>query len=286
MSQAAYTQVADEFIRIGSWNIQNLGDRDWGQHPKALAQHIQLAAVDIIALQEIYDTDNDDTKRTNGKLNEVFDLINQQEGQDWVYKLFPKRDLTDIVRHCGIAWNRNKLTMVGEEFRIPVEYTSIQTWKRQPYAVKFTAGTNKTDFVVISVHMKSNRKVAGQPSPILLRKSEAKTLVEKLEQVKENFEDEDIIIIGDMNCFDTEEDAIEEYLEAGFEDLNAENSPTYKNLRAAFDRILVPKSQLEFKYSKQYILTPSNSVSHFNRLSDHFLILTAFRILSDDDPID
>jgi len=48
---------ADEWCTVGAWNIENLGDRSAGQHPKALAEHLQLVRVDVLALSEIHDED-------------------------------------------------------------------------------------------------------------------------------------------------------------------------------------------------------------------------------------
>ncbi len=273
---------AEEYVRIGSWNIQNLGDRDWGQHPKALAEHVHLAGVDVIALQEIHDTDGSETSLSNEKLGEAFALLNELEGQDWTYVLFPKRNVGDTTQHTGISWNRKKVNLSGEPFRIPVDYrNSDEIWNRQPYAVKFSTMEGKTDFVVIPVHMKSN--FDGVESGRDQRRREAEALVEKLGTVKETFNDDDIVILGDTNCLDAQESALNLYSAAGFKDLNSTDMPTYKNRQSPFDRILVPRNQPEFKYSRQYILTPSDPDIHFGRLSDHFFIMTAFRILADDD---
>ena len=87
----------EDHVRIGSWNIQNLGEREWGQHPKALAQHIQLAGVDLLALQEIHDDDGDPDKRTNTRLDRIVELLNAQPGHAWTYVLFPKRRPRDTI---------------------------------------------------------------------------------------------------------------------------------------------------------------------------------------------
>lgn len=111
---------ADEYLKIGAWNIENLGARDFGQNAKALAEHLHLAGVDVLALEEIHDTDNNASTRTNAKLDEVFALLNQQPGQNWEYVLFANKDQTDKSQLCGVAWNKAKVSKVGNPFRIPV----------------------------------------------------------------------------------------------------------------------------------------------------------------------
>jgi predicted extracellular nuclease len=279
-SQGAF---ADDYVRIGSWNIEHLGKRAFGQHPKALAEHIELAAVDVLALQEIYDTDENDATRTNERLDAVFALINEHEGQDWAYTLLPKRQKDETYQLVGVAWNRHKVSKVGE-FSIPVEYASQYTWNRHPHAVKFSAGKGKTDFVVIPLHMKSNSD--GVDIGREARAAEAAALVAKLDKVRQHFDDEqDIIIIGDTNCLDAAEDALSIYSDAGFVDLNAKDAITYRKASYAspFDRILVPAEQAEFKYTRQYVLTPTDPQTHLGSLSDHFLVKAAVRVLADDD---
>ena len=44
-------------LQIGSWNIEHLS-REGGrkESPYALADHIEMAGIEILALQEVYDT--------------------------------------------------------------------------------------------------------------------------------------------------------------------------------------------------------------------------------------
>ena len=70
----------DDYIKVGAWNIENLGDRTLGQVPAAIAEHILLAGVDVLALEEIWDNDGDDAKTTNTKLDDVLRRINSSPG--------------------------------------------------------------------------------------------------------------------------------------------------------------------------------------------------------------
>ncbi|MEZ6068242.1 MAG: hypothetical protein R3B90_21585 [Planctomycetaceae bacterium] len=126
---AAQRLGADEYIKVGCWNIQNLGDRQFGQFPAAFAEHLLLADVDVLGLIEIWDDDNDPARMTNTKLDETFNRMNMQAGHDWTYRLFPKRDQDELRQHVGVAWNRSRVSIVGEPFRIPVDYSTTETWK-------------------------------------------------------------------------------------------------------------------------------------------------------------
>lgn len=276
---------ADEYLKIGAWNIQNLGDRTLGQFPAALAEHIYLSGVDVLALSEIWDTDGVEGTHTNAKLDETFERVNREAGHDWTYILFPRRDPSELLQHLGVAWNRRRVQLVGEPLRIPVAYENSETWKRTPYAVKFRAAEGKTDFVLIPLHMKSNRPAEGLPEPVEIRAAEAQSLAAELDGVRQHFEDQDLILLGDLNCLKADEPALQILTGAGFLDLNNEDAITYRTTQylSPFDRILVPQGQPEFRYSEQYILTPARARQHFNRYSDHFLVLTAMRVLPDDD---
>ena len=274
---------AQGHIKVGAWNIENLGERPLGQDAPALAEHLRLAGVDVLSLEEIHDTDGNNATRRNGKLDQVFALLNQQPGQDWDYVLFANRNQADTSQLCGIAWNRAKVTRVGEPFRIPVVDTpgdGFNSWDRHPHAVKFSAGNGLTDFVVIPLHMKANTA----PTARQQRAAEARELVAQLGVVRTHFRDSDIILIGDTNCLRANETALRVFTQAGFVDLNAGDLGTFASGGAApFDRVFVPSGQQEFRFSRQYALVPTDRRAHDDSLSDHFLILTTIRVMPDDD---
>ncbi len=283
VSFTASSAIADDYIRLGSWNIEHFGSSITSQHPKAIAEHIQLSGVDILALEEIYDTDGDPDTRTNAKLDQVTALMNENPAKGWMYRLFPNKQANDKSQLCGVAWDSKSLTLEGEPFKIPVDtdHETFNLWDRHPHAVKFQAGSGKTDFVLIVLHMKSN--VDGVDFGRDQRAVEAERLIEQIDSVKEHFADGDIIIAGDTNCLHGDEKAVKEYVEAGFRDLNAADRATFVNTASPFDRIFVPKKQNEVKFSRQYVLMAADADVHESQLSDHYLVLTPIKILADDD---
>jgi len=274
---------AQGHVIIGSWNIEQLSDRS-RQNPAALAQHIQASGVDVLALQEIHDTDDSPSAIRNVKLDRAFERIRKQTGQSWRYILHPEREGATRNQHIGVAWNAGKLTRISDPYPVPVEYANRETWKRTPYAVKFQSSPNKTDFVIISLHMKSNYPVGGLPPPPELRGEEARSLVRQLQKVKERFQDEDIILLGDSNCLEAGEEALKILAKAGWRDLNGDDAVTYRKAgyNSPFDRIFVP-DEPEFRYTYQYVQTPTNWKKHLDRFSDHWLIKAAIHIQDDDD---
>lgn len=295
-------------IRLGSWNIEHLGspafrakpNQDKAQHPKDLAAYIRHARVDILSLQEI--TADAEAPpgtaaglKTSKTLTETLQILNMNPGNEWKHLLFPKQppEATSALKFeqqwVGVMWNAAKVSPVGEVFRVPVSNKSAdggRLWDRNVYAIKFSAGKGKTDFVVIPVHMKSNRGGA-QPKR---RAEEAKELVKKLPELAKPFPAEgDFVVIGDTNALEGEVALVKELESAGLKDLN-QNTDTYVSSGLQpFDRIFVPASQKEFTAATMEVvndflqlhkLTPGQFRT---RYSDHFIVVTTIQVLADDD---
>ena len=149
----------------------------------------------------------------------------------------------------------------------------MSLWDRIPHAVKFKF-EDKTDFVVISLHMKSN--FGGATKARKVRHQEAITLIDNMDNVREQTDDSDIILIGDTNCLAASEDALRHITDNGFEDLNESDAPTFIS-KAPFDRIFIPENRRVFEYSRQYILVSANPSDHDKYLSDHYMIKTVLK---------
>lgn len=275
------------YLNLGSWNIEHFGKAgdENSENQYAIAQHIELAGVDILALQELYVTEGD---RQNSHLRAALDLVEEHTGNIWEYEIFRNRNAGDKSQLCGVAWNTSKVKKV-KTIQVPVK-TSVQSnigtlklWDRLPHAVKFETEEGKTDLVVVSLHMKSN--VGRRNEVIRKRHEEAKTLLANLEFIENELEDEDIVFLGDTNCKNRSEGAIQEFLDNGYEDLNEDDVPTYVKGSAPFDRIFVPSGEdrKPFLYSRQYILRSASPHAHDIYLSDHYIIKTMVKIRRDDD---
>lgn len=278
---------ADDWISVGSWNIKHFGDRDHGQHPLSIAQHIRLANVDVLALQEIYTT-----TAAVEKLDDVLELLSRAAGQTWKKTVLPNRVVDDDSQLVAVIWNEDRVKL-QQTVAINVQHKRVQigsedarAWDRKPHALQFSTEDGKTDFALIPIHMKSN--FDGQPLGRATRKQEATELVDELPRVTTVLNGEkDIIVIGDTNCVDASEAALGVLKDAGFRDLNALDATTYEKgeYKSPFDRALVasgPESR-EFRYSRQYVLRPANAERHLRKNSDHFVIKIAIQMIDDDD---
>lgn len=270
---------------VGSWNIENLGGQRQ-QSPEEIALHLGLTGAHVIALQEIHDTGDG---LSNERLAEALEALSSQTQQNWTYRLFPNKPPNEEQRLCGVAWNQDIVEPVGEPLRLEIKddpEDDYPIWHRHPQAMKFRVkGEALTDFVLISVHMKSNWKPKGKDDFFTSRQREleARTLVEQLPAIRRHFADEDIVIVGDTNCLDAAEPALQNYRDAGFRDLNLLDFDTHVKGEAPFDRFYVPQDQREFKSSRQLVLVPTDWRDYEKRVSDHYLILTTLDILRDDD---
>lgn len=58
------------------------------------------------------------------------------------------------------------------------------------------------------------------------RELEAQTLLEALPAIKQHFQEEEIVVLGDTNCKERSEEAIQALVTTEFEDLNADDIPS------------------------------------------------------------
>lgn len=284
------------YVHIGSFNIEHFGRADDSPNNVfAIAEHIEMSGVSVLALQELYVTDMEGDNRRNSLLDKVAALMSDHTGQDWRYEIFANRDPGDRAQLCGVLWSETRVEREGEAFRIPVEHRAeeegqtLSLWDRAPHAVKFRARPGQdddvqlTDFVIVPLHMKSN--VGHRHWTMRTRYHEARTLMEKLDDVRARFAQEvDIVLLGDTNCKKRGEDAIQAFIAAGFEDLNEDDTPTYySGTDAPFDRIFVPRDRRAFLFTRQYILRSASPLSHDRYISDHYMVKASIVVRRDDD---
>lgn len=281
--------LAAQNISIGAWNIQWLGtpDKRSGcavnirQTSDDIAEYISGSGVDILALEEIGDTDSSSQDRTNDTLDRAFDVLNSSNNNEWKYLLFAKRSQSQTTQLTGIAWNEKRVRKVGDPYRLQMTTTGSD-FDRWATAIKFKFDDSKNDVVVIPVHLKAN--VGGNAS--VQRRREAIALVNALDKVRERFDDEDIIILGDTNILKNTEAAVTKIKSAGFVDLNnSDRSTTVGGNGAPFDRAFVRGDQPEFSIHNFDVFKPSdaNATEFGIKYSDHYMVRIVVRVMNDDD---
>ncbi len=148
------------YLQIGSWNIEHLS-KEGGrkESPYALTDHIEMAGIEVLALQEVYDTSPVGGGRRNRELTKVCRLLKEHSGHDWKYELFRNRAEGDTSQLCGVLWN-SSLVRKSRAYRIRVEHRvdGFSLWDRAPHAVKFSAeyGDATKSVILVPLHMKSN----------------------------------------------------------------------------------------------------------------------------------
>ncbi len=270
--------LAQPNISIGAWNIQWLGSpdqrsgcgKDVRQSAEDIALYISGSRVDILALEEIGDTDGEAQNRTNDTLDRAMNILNSTGGNRWKYLPFGKRNQNQTTQLTGVAWNERKVEKIGNPFRLPLTTTAGNHWDRWATAIKFKLGNNKTDLVVILVHMKAN---VGSGNHILQRESEAQALMNAVNSVRAHFNDQDIVIIGDTNILNNAEGALTKFRNGGFIDLNNADSSTVADGRAPFDRAFIPQNQTEFSIAAMDVFKMNGVTKNEFRVkfSDHYM---------------
>lgn len=286
----------DRKVRLGTWNIEWLGNAEKRKKPaqKAgdLAKYILASKVDLLGLNEITHDGAGDNPRTNQTLTDALQIVRKESGKEWKHLLFPSEDPGQKDQLCGVAWNTEAVKLVEKPFRVPVRRgpaTHKDAWRRQPHAVKFSFGEKKTDVVLVPLHMKSNAG-GGITQMSKIRAEEALMLSRGLAALQNQFQDDDILLIGDLNCLIADEPALQRFRSVGLRDLNRSDELTWIKERiydpAPFDRILVPEEQPEFRACKFHVFREhpfASEKEYRERCSDHYLVYTEVVVMEDDD---
>lgn len=305
-------------MQIASWNIEHLSGQPRAtrrQSAYALADHIEMAGIDLIALQEIYVTENEeeirlfenspviesrseDGVRRNSDLDVVCYLLEEHLNSPWRYRILPNRSAGDKSQLCAVMWNADRLNL-GDVTALNVEHSvdGKSLWDRKPHLLRFSTTikvwrknsggewieTEETRTIsVVPLHMKSN--YGGVTENRKTRALEAETLCDALSAIAGTY-DPSLIMLGDTNILRNDEPAIETFVGRGFIDLNNNDGTTYWSKdfgESPFDRIFLAPDRPEFKYSRQYVLRSSDLGLHDRFLSDHYMIKMSVKDYVDD----
>lgn len=239
-------KTVDRNLLLASWNI-----KEFGHITERLPEsHYYIAeiinAFDIVAIQEI--------KSSLEGLNKVMRLL----GSHWSYII------TDITE--GSAGNKERFGFIYDtrhiqhsglsgELVIPPEIGEnaiIRQLKRTPTITGFEAGWKK--FSIISVHLHPGEGGASgdEPSDHDLRKEEVRLLMELIRDKldSEKLWSDDLIILGDTNLYDDDDDIVDLITDEGFsESQGLEGKPTNTSLSQIYDRIFMNTDDY-FTFSK------------------------------------
>jgi hypothetical protein len=308
------------FLQIASWNIEHLGGAsraDRRQSAFALSEHIEMAGIDVIALQEVYVTAPDEevvlgpgqppipssavSERRNADLDVVCYLLEEHLDVPWKYLILPNRQSGDTSQLCAAMWNTDRVKL-DDVRALDVSHKDgdDSLWDRKPHVLTFTSDLTvwrrspegvwteldeKRRMSLVTLHMKSN--YGGVTKNRRVRGKEARTLCEAL-RTADGAVDPTLILIGDTNILSNTEPAVETFIDNDFVDLNNNDGPTYWSAQygeSPFDRAFVRAGRPEFRYARQYILRSSDLQAHDRLLSDHHMIKISVKdYLDDADP--
>src|SRR5687768_17363173 len=153
------------FLQVASWNIEHLSGAPRAERRQsafALADHIEMAGVDLMALQEIYITPDDEEVRIgpgqppiasralspdparpawrNADLDVVCHLLEEHRQGEWRYHILPNRVAGDREQLCAAMWNNARLDL-AEILPLPVAHQGggFPLWDRAPHVLNFTS---------------------------------------------------------------------------------------------------------------------------------------------------
>jgi len=263
-----------EMLLVGSWNIEGI-ESGSAQNTRIIAAHLRLLRFDILALNHV----DGDAERKNRQLEAIFGKANEEEGSDWRYRLFVNKTTTDRTDLVGIAWNRNRVTLETEVFRTVTD--DGDTWKKPPHAAKFSAGDGRTDIVVIPVQLEPKTResdcLGGK------RGEESRDLAALIRNARSHFGDDDIVVIGDTECVRDDAELASEFATERVLDIEVGEVAAFARGQGAYNRVMVPAGQPEFKPTRMYTLLEAEGQSPERPFSDHFLVLAPIRVMADDD---
>ena len=308
------------FLQVASWNIEHLSGQPRAtrrQTVYALADHLEMAGIDLLALQEVYLTPEDEevrlfdnqpviasrahSARRNSDLDAVCYLLEEHSDAPWKYVILPNRSSGDRSQLCAVMWDTTRLTL-GDIRALDVLHSrdGYSLWDRKPHLLSFqssipvyrrneagewTRVTENRGLSIVPLHMKSN--YGGVTQNRQVRKREAETLCDAVAAISGSF-DPSLIMLGDTNILRNDEPALETFVNRGYIDLNNNDATTYWSRdfgESPFDRIFIPADRPEFRYSRQYVLRSSDLELHDRFLSDHYMIKMSVKdYLDDADP--
>lgn len=309
------------FLQIATWNIEHLSGQPRAarrQSAYALADHIEMAGIDLLALQEVYVTPEDeevrladnhpviqsrafpDSGKRNADLDVVCYLLEEHLDTPWQYILLPNRQAGDRSQLCGVMWNTERLELAQVHPLAVVHSVGGQSlWDRRPHLLSFTSeievwrrsATGEWQqqpetrrISIVPLHMKSN--YGGVTLNRQVRAKEAATLCDAIDALRQTQNvDASLMMLGDTNILRNDEPALETFVSRGFIDLNNNDSTTYWSKdygESPFDRIFVVANRPEFKYSRQYVLRSSDLQQHDRFLSDHYMVKVSVKDYVDD----
>lgn len=282
LSAVSYSAVANnacgrDCVRIGTWNIQDLGGERRKQHGsmQSLAELIsQEWQIDLIALQEINVDSRDWAQLRQALNNRGYEVAVANSGRQ---------------QRLAYAW-RPPVTLQQrvQELRSADSYQASSNCRsaglRKPLMAYFRAG--QFDFYTVNVHLKSSYGNASCAHQIRLLQS--KELVRLIAPLAKR--DPDVLLLGDFNAsanhaslspLQNKLNITQKHLLARHSGKGTQGKPGRNNV---IDLILIDaKATTEWRKQSTVIYRPKDADDFYRKYSDHRPVWADFSTARDDD---
>jgi deoxyribonuclease-1-like protein len=163
-------------VRIGSWNLQNFGDKKSDSAIALIAN--TLKDLDIVAIQEVL--------KSNGGARAVARLVTQlnNQGTQWDYVISNSTSGENVQEQERYAyiWKKARVKRKGR-YRLADSFEGPIS--REPFLCTFSAG--ELEFTLASFHA-------------LPKKKQPETEIRYLRYFPGTYSDPNLIFLGDFNC--------------------------------------------------------------------------------------
>ncbi len=272
---------SDSPIRIGTWNLENLGSRDQARSQAdfaKIAQVIRQSEVQVLALQEV-----NGAQPLRQLLQELGSDYSALVGTSGLYRSQGKRI------GLGFLWNHRQVQLLhcDELQDLPRRSQGLPIFHRLPlsaaFAVLDSQGKRRLDFRAVNIHLKASFDEESQKK----RLAEVQELRRYLQGLlKEPDEDRDILVMGDFN---------HGYSDPAFARFTANGlvtylrpdrpSPTIMHFAKAIDHIALAKgNKLKVTYLSVHHVPKNRRRAWRQSYSDHFPVTLQLEHQADLDP--
>lgn len=221
-------------LLLASWNIKNFGTiKDRTAESLYYIAEI-ISAFDIVAIQEI-----------NSNITQ-FKKVLRLLGSDW------KHTLSDVTEgtwgndeRFGFIYDSRRVTHSGLSGELVIspeliaENPIVSQLKRTPTFTGFESEWKKFSIVNIHLHPGDGKNAMG-PTDKEIRKEEVRLLMEVLREKLDTsaYEDRNMIILGDTNLYEADEDIVDLITNEGFlQSDGLKDKYTNTSLNQIYDRI-------------------------------------------------
>ena len=201
----AGANIENYFADLGGYAHKRTTPAQQAVKTKKLVQAMQAMHADIFALCEM---------QVGDKAPQMLVEALNKGGNKYAYVSMPLPDM-DRIGGCFI-YNTERVRVY--EHPLSAYRDTASHYYGRMYAIGFEETGTGERFVISLNHLKSKRPGRTQYDTNLRRMQNTDSLLAMLPQAKELYADEDILLLGDYNCY-TQEQPIQTLVRAGYADM-------------------------------------------------------------------